>query len=176
MDAATQLFDTQGFHATSMDDIGEAAGISGPGLYRHVGSKDDLLTAVLDRLWDRLRPAVERAATAPPEEALRGLVAAHAELAVDDPGALMLLIRELRNAPEAYQTLAARNHRRYVDAWVAPLRAMHADLDAEEARGLAQAVHGLLDSAAINPGVLPASRRRAQLEALALVVVLAEWT
>lgn len=172
VDAATALFDAHGFHATSMDDIGAAAGISGPGLYRHVGSKDDLLIAVLDRLWDRLRPAVDRAASVPPDEALRGLVAAHARLAVEDPAALMLLIRELRSAPPDYQALARRNHQRYVDAWVAPLRALHPDRDATELAALAHAAHGLLDSAAMNPRVGPSAERRAQLEALALRLVL----
>jgi AcrR family transcriptional regulator len=173
VDAATALFDAHGFHATSMDDIGAAAGISGPGLYRHVGSKDDLLIAVLDRLWDRLRPAVDRAVEVEPTEALRGLVAAHARLAVEDPAALMLLVRELRNAPPDYQALARRNHQRYVDAWVAPLRTLHPELDGDGARVLAHAAHGLLDSAAINPHVGAAALRREQLEALALRLVLA---
>lgn len=171
IDAATALFDAQGFHATSMDDIGAAAGISGPGLYRHVGSKDDLLIAVLDRLWGRLRPAVETAGSLPPAPALRALVHAHASLAVDDPGALMLLVRELRNAPEDYQRLARRNRARYVDAWVAPLRALHPELDAERARVLAHAAHGVLDSAAVNPDVGDPGARREQLAALALRLV-----
>jgi AcrR family transcriptional regulator len=171
VDAATALFDAHGFHATSMDDIGTAAGISGPGLYRHVGSKDDLLIAVLDRLWDRLRPAVDAAADADPPTALAGLVTAHARLAVQDPGALMLLIRELRNAPSDYQQLARRNHRRYVDAWVAPIRALHPGHSDADARVLAHAAHGLLDSAAINPGVGSPAAREEQLVGLAMGLV-----
>lgn len=171
VDAATILFDRGGFHATSMDDIGAAAGISGPGLYRHFASKDELLIAVFDRIWDRLRPAVEAAAGAPPREALRLLVDAHVDLAVDDSAALMLLIRELRNVPEGYQRAAARNHRRYVDAWVAPIVALRPGLDDEQARVVAHAAHGCLDSAAINPGVGGLADRRDRLRALALTMV-----
>jgi AcrR family transcriptional regulator len=160
VDAATALFDTRGFHATSIDDIGAAAGISGPGLYRHFPSKDALLTAVFDRIWDRLRPAVDAAVGQPPEAALRGLLAAHVELAVTDPGALRLLLRELRNVPEDYQRLAARNHRRWVDAWVGPLVALHPDLDADRARALALAAHGAVDAATIRPADLPVDLRR----------------
>ena len=171
VDAATALFDQQGFHATSIDDIGAAAGISGPGLYRHFGSKDELLIAVFDRIWDRLRPAVEGAADLPAEEALALLVDAHVDLAVDDSAALMLLIRELRNVPEGYQRAAARNHARYVDAWVRPILALHPDLDEPGARVVAHAAHGCLDSAAINPGVGDPDGRRAQLRGLALGVI-----
>lgn len=171
VDAATDLFDRRGFHATSMDDIGAAAGISGPGLYRHFRSKDELLIAVFDRIWDRLRPAVEAADGTAAEEALARLVDAHLDLAVDDSAALMLLIRELRNVPEGYQRAAARNHRRYVDAWVGPIRALHPALDDEQARTVAHAAHGCLDSAAINPGVGDRSDRRARLRALAMALV-----
>ncbi|MFP5308595.1 MAG: TetR/AcrR family transcriptional regulator [Actinomycetes bacterium] len=160
VDAATALFDQRGFHATSIDDIGAAAGISGPGLYRHFPSKDALLTAVFDRIWDRLRPAVDDAAGRPPAEALRTLLAAHVELALTDPGALRLLLRELRNVPDDYQRLAARNHRRWVDAWASPLRELHDDLDADRARALALAAHGAVDAATIRPADLPVEVRR----------------
>lgn len=148
VDAAAELFDAVGFHATSMDDVGAAAGISGPGLYRHVASKDDLLIAVFDRLWDRLRPAVEHAATLQPRAAIEALAAAHADMVVDDPAALRLLLRELRSVPDDYQRLAARNHRRWIDAWAAPLATLRPDLDAGRVRTLVLAAHGALDAVA----------------------------
>jgi AcrR family transcriptional regulator len=149
VDAATVLFDERGFHATAMDDVGAAAGISGPGLYRHVASKDDLLIAVFDRIWTRLRPAVDDAAGRPPAEALRRLVAAHSAMVLGDPAALRLLLRELRNVPDDYQRLAARNHGRYVAAWTGPLRDLR-DIDDDTARTLVLAAHGSLDASAVH--------------------------
>lgn len=171
VDAATALFDQRGFHATSMDDIGAAAGISGPGLYRHFDSKDALLTAVFDRIWERIRTSIDAAADLPPREALTVLVGAHVDLAVDDAAALMLLIREVRNVPEWYQRAAARNHGRYVDAWVAPLTQLHPELGPADARALTFAVHGCIDSAALHPGVVSQARHREVLAASALRLI-----
>lgn len=170
--AAADLFDRNGFHGTSIDDIGAAAGISGPGLYRHFDGKDAILTAVFDRIWERLRPVVATAASLDPATALRSLVDAHVDLALEDAAALMLLSRELRHVPEEYQRLAIRNHGRYIDAWAGPIRGLHPELSVEAARAVAVAAHGLLDSAARRPGIAPAEERRGLLRRLALDVVL----
>ncbi len=167
LDAAAGLFLAHGFHGTSVDDVGLAAGISGPGLYRHFASKDALLMAVLDRLWTVLEPAIERADHLPPREALTGLTDAHVAMVLDQPTALVLLVSELRHLPEDYRAKAARNHARYVDAWARPLRALGSRLSRDEARAAALAVHGLLDSTARSPGILPAPRRRELLGGLA---------
>jgi AcrR family transcriptional regulator len=146
LDAAEALFVEHGFHAVSVDDLGSSAGISGPGLYRHFASKDALLMAVLDRIWERLAPSVAAAEAAPPTEALELLLAAHLELALDRPAALELLLRELVHLPAEYRELAGRHHRRYVDTWARAITGVRTDLDLDEARLLALAVHGLLDS------------------------------
>lgn len=167
LDAAAELFLEHGFHGTSVDDLGAAAGITGPGLYRHFASKDAVLMAVLDRLWEQLKPAITAAAGREPHAALDGLIEAHIGLALDQPAALVLLVRELRHLPDDYRAAAHRNHRRYVDAWVQPLRALAPDLDVASAGAAATALHGLIDSAALSPGVVAADRRRALLGRLA---------
>jgi AcrR family transcriptional regulator len=157
LDAAEALFVEHGFHAVSVDDLGSAAGISGPGVYRHFASKDAVLTAVLDRIWERLAPAVTAAETAPPTTALELLLAAHLDLALERPAALELLLRELVHLPAEYQELARRNHRRYVAAWARAIGELRPELDDTEARLLALAVHGLLDSTTLS-GRLPSGR------------------
>lgn len=47
LNSAADQFARNGFAATGMDDIGAAAGISGPGVYRHFASKEDLLHELL---------------------------------------------------------------------------------------------------------------------------------
>jgi AcrR family transcriptional regulator len=169
LDAAEELFLARGYLGTSMDELGAAAGISGPGLYRHFPSKDALLMAVLDRLWADLRPAVVAARDLPPDAALEVLLAAHLDLAVGQPGALVLLIRELRHLPEDYRARADRNHRRYVDAWMAALVGRRPTLSREAARTVALAVHGLIDAAVLRGGTPRAAleEHRALLERLA---------
>lgn len=52
-ESAIELFARDGYHGTSLRDIAERSGISKSTLLHHIGSKDELLTAVL-RLRDRL--------------------------------------------------------------------------------------------------------------------------
>ena len=54
LDAANDVFTTRGYHASAMDDIAEAAGVSKPVLYQHFSSKLDLYLALLDRSCERL--------------------------------------------------------------------------------------------------------------------------
>lgn len=152
LEAAAELFLARGFHGTSIDEVGASAGISGPGVYRHVASKDALLMAVLDRLWSEgFGPAVRAAGQAPPREALTTLIDAHVELAIGQATALVLLVTELRHLPGDYRDRALHNHRRYLDAWVGPLRALRPQASDDQARGAATAIHGLIDSAARVP-------------------------
>lgn len=157
--AAAERFDRDGFHGASIDDIGAAAGISGSGVYRHFESKDALLLAVFDRVWERLRPVVAEATERDPEDAISSLIDAHVAFAIDDAPSLRLLIRELRHVPERYRRAVARNHRVYVDAWVGPLRRLDPSRSEDDARSLALAAHGLIDSAATHPQYVdPADR------------------
>lgn len=172
LDAAESLFVEHGFHAVSVDDLGSAAGISGPGLYRHFASKDAVLMAVLDRIWERLAPAVAEAEAqaeahaeaeaTTPAAALECLLTAHLELALERPAALELLLRELVHLPAAYRELARHNHRRYVDAWSRAIGAVRPDLGGDQARLLALAVHGLLDSTTLSGRLPPTGVARAE--------------
>lgn len=148
IEAATRLFHAQGFHATSMDEIGAAAGITGPGLYRHFPSKDDILLAVFDRIWELLRGAIERTADLPPGDALEVLIDAHTTLALDQGEALMLLVGELRHVPDYYRRAAERNDVRYTDTWAEAIIKLHPELNLEEARAVARSLIGLIGSAA----------------------------
>jgi AcrR family transcriptional regulator len=126
---ATDLFHERGFDATGIDEIGQAAGITGPGIYRHFASKDEILIAVLDRIWMMLREGVDAAADLPPNEALELLVDTHVTLAVSHRAEFSLLLRDLRLLPDSYQELARANRRTYRDAWVGALEGVRPDLD-----------------------------------------------
>lgn len=78
--ASLELFATRGYGLTTMADIGERVGIRGPSLYKHVESKQDLLSEIMlstmDELLARQRAAI--ATTADPMEQLRRAAEAHA--------------------------------------------------------------------------------------------------
>jgi AcrR family transcriptional regulator len=52
VDAAARLFRENGIEMTSVADVMKAAGLTHGGFYRHFGSKEDLISAALDRAVD----------------------------------------------------------------------------------------------------------------------------
>jgi AcrR family transcriptional regulator len=58
---ARQLFAERGFHATSMDEVAEAAGVTKPVLYQHFDSKRRLYLELLDDVGQQLLDAIAAA-------------------------------------------------------------------------------------------------------------------
>jgi AcrR family transcriptional regulator len=54
LDAADRLFGEVGFDATTTREIAQACGVNKALIHYHYSTKDDLLTAVLDRYYDKL--------------------------------------------------------------------------------------------------------------------------
>ena len=52
--AAIHLFHERGYHATGVDDIGEAVDVSGPAIYRHFASKEDILVEAIRLAADQV--------------------------------------------------------------------------------------------------------------------------
>lgn len=77
--AALELFTTRGYEATTMADIGEAVGMRGPSLYKHVQSKQDLLVRITVATMEDLLAAHHAAisTTQDPAERLRRATEAH---------------------------------------------------------------------------------------------------
>lgn len=76
LDAAVAVFSAVGFHAASMDEIAERAGISKPMVYAYLGTKEELFIACVHREGTRLMESIVAAAAPglPPDEQLwRGL-------------------------------------------------------------------------------------------------------
>jgi AcrR family transcriptional regulator len=74
IDVAIDLFNQHGYHATGVDRIMEATGISKATLYRHFKTKDDLIVAVLAKIdeaaREEMRAFVENASADPRERIL----------------------------------------------------------------------------------------------------------
>src|ERR1700721_1348976 len=82
MTAATELFRERGFRETSLGDIGAAAGVSGPAIYRYFNSKGELLSVLIEEaalLWRGTVDAVLNE-SAPPMVTLERLIDAAVEL------------------------------------------------------------------------------------------------
>jgi AcrR family transcriptional regulator len=64
LDVALEVFAAKGFHATSMDEIAEAAGITKPVLYQHFASKRQLYRELLSDVGQQLMEEIAKAAAA----------------------------------------------------------------------------------------------------------------
>jgi AcrR family transcriptional regulator len=58
---AVSVFAEHGYHATSMNDVAVAAGVTKPVLYQHFSSKRDLFIELLDDIGEELRDTISKA-------------------------------------------------------------------------------------------------------------------
>ncbi len=58
---AVGVFAEHGYHATSMNDVAEAAGVTKPVLYQHFSSKRELFVELLADIGDELRDTIAKA-------------------------------------------------------------------------------------------------------------------
>jgi AcrR family transcriptional regulator len=143
---ARERFAAQGFHATSMDDIAEAAGVTKPVLYRHFPSKhalySELLTDVARRLLTTLEAATRGAGTgrARVEEGFR----AYFRFAADDRSSFLLLLGADNRAEPEFARIVDET----LDACAAAVSVL-IDLPASEEQRLvlAHAVVGMAEAA-----------------------------
>ncbi len=169
MSAAAALFAQRGFHGVSIDDIGAAAGLSGPGIYRHFPSKEAVLAQMLLDISERLLGEGGRraSAAADAQEALDALLRWHIGFALGQPDLITVQTRELANVPATARRQIRRLQRLYVEEWVTVL----SELSPHAAQaGLRTAVHatfGLLNSTPHSASELPAEATAELLHAMA---------
>ncbi|KUL26481.1 TetR/AcrR family transcriptional regulator [Actinoplanes awajinensis] len=165
LEIAVGLFASRGYHGVSMDDIGSAAGVTGPALYHHFAGKEAMLVAALIPVSDSLlEGGRERVARHPAEAeaALTDLIDFHVEFALANPAVIALHLHELDRLPEEPRRQIRRLQRLYVEEWVGVLTLLRPELEAAEARVLAHAAFGLMNSTPFLGGEVE-RRRRADL-------------
>lgn len=148
LDAAARLFADRGYGGVSMRDLGAAVDVSGPAIYRHFASKQDVLVELLVGISESLLANGRRQAeeAAGPDDALRRLVAAHVDFAVADIDLIRVQDRDLASLNPEAQHQVRRLQRQYVEIWVSVLRRLDPDLPNSEARLRAHAAFGLINS------------------------------
>lgn len=97
-DIAAQLFAERGYAATGIAELSEAAGIGRGGLYHYIGSKEDLLVEIQDRV---LTPSIREfrriaALSAPPAVRLRLLSEVALTQSFERPHHVRVYQQELR--------------------------------------------------------------------------------
>jgi AcrR family transcriptional regulator len=148
LSAAERLFAERGFLAVRLEDIGAAAGVSGPAIYRHFPNKESLLVELLVGISTRLLAGAREVTASTPDAgaALDGLIDFHLDFALSEPDLIRIQDRDLAHLPPAAERQVRKAQRQYVEIWVDVLRRLNPELPVTAARLMAHAAFGLLNS------------------------------
>lgn len=134
--AAVGLFHERGYHATGMDEIGAATGITGPGIYRHFRNKEEILETLIRERGEAIVGEVERitASGMAPLEALDAMARSYVDGIVGQPSLAVVAMYERRTLSAETRAWIDRMERGNIEAWVDAVRRVRTDLSEAESR------------------------------------------
>ena len=116
LNVAAALFDTDGYHSTSLEQIAGEVGVAKASLYYYFKSKEDLLVALHQEmmvlLLDSLAARMEDGRLNR-EEVLRGIMHDILGLMESHPGRLKIFFEAYRELPESVRAEISRQRRDY---------------------------------------------------------------
>lgn len=170
LDAAARLIAERGFLGVRLEDLGSAAGISGPAVYRHFPNKDAVLVELLVGISTRLLEggSLVAAEASSPEAALDGLIDFHLDFALGESELIRIQDRDLESLPAEARREVRQKQRRYVELWVQVLLRVDPSLDETDARTKAHATFGLINSTPHSVDPATPARTRKVLREMAL--------
>lgn len=175
LQAAARLFAQHGYHAVGIDDIGAAAGITGPGVYRHFPSKAALLQALTDRavggMTQGARAVVAEHTDA--HDALVGLVDQHVAFVVEQRALIGVWARESRSLPDDLLRPVLRQQRAYEQPWREVVGRLRDDLSPAEVGVIVTATLAMLNGTPYLDPAVAADRVAALLRTMSLSALLA---
>jgi AcrR family transcriptional regulator len=125
LEAATNQFYVRGYHAASMKELADEAGVRSATLYYHFPSKEEMLVEIMGSTLDELIATVDAALVAEndPVAALRTAVTSHIRFHVAHHREVFLCDAELRAlSPDARTKIVALRDR-YEEVFRSTLRA-----------------------------------------------------
>jgi AcrR family transcriptional regulator len=133
---AVRMFAAHGYTQVSIEDIGNAVGISGPSVYNHWPNKLDLLVTTLRRGAAALAMDVSTVYRRAPDAAaaLRMLIGFYVALSQTHHETIGLLITDIGHLPDGERHAIRRAQRDFVSEWVHLLRLDQPQLDPVAAR------------------------------------------
>ena len=148
MTAATELFRERGFRETSLGDIGAAAGVSGPAIYRYFDSKGELLSVLIEEAAVTWRETVDNVLNedTAPTVTLERLIDAAIVLQLRNGNLRDVFVKEYRSLDDEARRRVARIERVRMAEWVHLLCEVQPSLTDEEARAAVTMVDGMLRS------------------------------
>ncbi len=172
---AADIMARKGFHQMRLEDLGEAVGISGPAVYRHFSSKEEILTELMtgisEHLLQQARLIVDGIGDA--RERLIVLIDFHVDFALSRPELIRLHNRELFRMGEQGRGRVRAAQGEYLKMFATSLAQFDPKYRGRAGRVTAQLVLGLINSSELTRGWAPPAlqRRAATMAARAAVGV-----
>jgi len=150
LEAAIQLFHERGYPATGVDDIGKAVDVSGPAIYRHFSSKEEILLEAIQLAADEVHEANlnARATGGGSTSVLEGYVRAYVRVAIDRAALIYVWTSEARHLSSARRSPMTRRLRAWSAEWSDELREVRPELSAAQARILVAGAIGMISTTA----------------------------
>ncbi len=144
--AAAELFAADGYPAAGMDQIGAAAGITGPAIYRHFDSKAAILAAVFDGIIDAVTAGPVESAGGLADDELLALVRVYATAVSSRRRLMAVFVREVHHLPPEHRAQLGDRQRTLVRQWRNLVAAVHPDWSAEVVRAGVHGCFGMLNA------------------------------
>jgi TetR/AcrR family transcriptional regulator, cholesterol catabolism regulator len=123
LERASEVFDTKGYDAGTLEDVAQAMGMRKAGLYHYVSSKSELLFLLFDRAWEL---GFERVADVPdipdPGERLATLIRRHVALVAERKSLFTVFFGHRPRFDDAAERLFLERERRYVGVFARAVR------------------------------------------------------
>lgn len=150
LEAAIDLFHERGYPATGVDDIGKAVDVSGPAIYRHFSSKEEILLEAIRLAADEVHEANQnvRATGTDPMSVLEGYVRAYVRMALQRSALISVWTSEARHLSSQRRSPMNRRLRSWTNEWRRELVAVRPDLDDAQITVLVSGAIGLITTTA----------------------------
>jgi AcrR family transcriptional regulator len=139
--AALHLFRKRGFHATSVNDIGVAAGVAGTAIYSHFATKQEVLEEAIREGAGRIAAGLKQALAdeaQTPQAALEGLVRAYVRVVLENADMNACYVLESRGLDPEVREPLKRKERSLRETWRDRLMAVRPELSRDEAQTMVQ--------------------------------------
>ena len=168
LESAAALFARSGYNGVSIEDLGAAAGVTGPAVYRHFSGKPAVLSALLVGVSEALLKGGRTVAGNgdSPARTLRALIRFQVDFALRQPNVIRVQDRDLDSLPPEDRRRVRSLQRQYVEVWVDTLAQLLPETDRSLLQHRAQAAFGLINSTSHTIGGRKSSRDTARLRPL----------
>lgn len=148
LEVASRLFAENGFDRVSINEIGIAAGITGPAIYRYFASKEALLVSVYETLYERFSEGIGTILSEELSswEALEKLIDLQVTLAVEEPEKIRIVNSAGGHLPVREAAKFRAENRRQLSVWTDVLGRARHDLPRLECEITVHALLAMINS------------------------------